>query len=76
LLLRLPESGFVVVDGKLSQSAADIFDDSRRKKLAVGFYDGTVLPMKEAHRQSSFACAAKHLAQQLKLCATSLICRT
>jgi hypothetical protein len=46
LRLRLPESGFVVVDGKLSESAIAIFDAIvRTKKLAIGFYDGTILPI-------------------------------
>jgi hypothetical protein len=46
LRLRLPEKGFVVVDGKLSESAIAIFDAIvRSKKLAIGFYDGTILPI-------------------------------
>ena len=46
LRLRLPESGFVVVDGKLSESQAEIFNAMvALKGLAVGFYDGTILPI-------------------------------
>jgi hypothetical protein len=46
LRLRLPDKGFVVVDGKLSESAIAIFDAIvRSKKLAIGFYDGTILPI-------------------------------
>ena len=46
LRLRLPEKGFVAVNGKLSQSEAEIFAAMvALKGLAVGFYDGTVLPI-------------------------------
>ncbi len=46
LRLRLPEKGFVVVDGKVTQNAIVIFDAIvQRKKLAIGFYDGTILPI-------------------------------
>jgi len=46
LRLRLPEKGFVVVDGKLSESAIAIFNAMiAQKGLAVGFYDGTILPI-------------------------------
>jgi hypothetical protein len=46
LRLRLPEKGFVVVNGKLSESQAEIFNAMvARKGLAVGFYDGTILPI-------------------------------
>ena len=44
--LHLPKKGFVVLNGKLSESATAIFDAIlARKGLAVGFYDGTVLPI-------------------------------
>jgi len=46
LRLRLPEKGFVVVNGKLSDSDTEIFGAMlARKGFAVGFYDGTVLPI-------------------------------
>ena len=44
--LRLPERGFEVVNGKLSESATAIFNAIvTRKGLAIGFYDGTILPI-------------------------------
>jgi hypothetical protein len=46
LRLRLPENGYVVINGKLSESEAEIFNAMlARKGLAVGFYDGTILPI-------------------------------
>ena len=46
LRLRLPEKGFVVVDGKLSESAIAIFNAMiAQKGLAIGFYDGAILPI-------------------------------
>jgi hypothetical protein len=46
LRLRLPERGFEVVNGKLSESATAIFNAIvTRKGLAIGFYDGTILPI-------------------------------
>jgi hypothetical protein len=38
-------TGGVVVDGKLSESADIFYAILSRKKLAVGFYDGTILPI-------------------------------
>jgi hypothetical protein len=44
--LRLPGEGFVVADGKFAENAGDVFSAIvSRKKLAVGFYDGTILPI-------------------------------
>ena len=46
LRLRLPKESFVVVDGKLSEDDAAIFKAMlARKGLALGFYDGTILPI-------------------------------
>ncbi len=46
LRLRLPEKGFVVVDGKLSESAIAIFNAMiAQKGLAIGFDNGTILPI-------------------------------
>jgi hypothetical protein len=46
LRLRLPEKGFVAVNGKVSESEAAIFNAMvALKGLAVGFYDGTILPI-------------------------------
>jgi hypothetical protein len=47
LRLRLPESSFIVVNGKLSESPSDVFSAMiAGKGLAVGFWrDGTVLPI-------------------------------
>jgi hypothetical protein len=46
LRLRLPESGFVVVNGKLAEDPGDAFGAIlARKGLAVGFYGGTILPI-------------------------------
>ena len=44
--LRPPGQAFVVVDGKLAENAGDVFGAIvSRKKLAIGFYDGTILPI-------------------------------
>jgi hypothetical protein len=46
LRLRLPEKGFVVVNGKLAENPDDAFSAIiARRGLAVGFYDGTILPI-------------------------------
>jgi hypothetical protein len=46
LRLRLPEKGFVVVNGKLAESEGKVFSAMvAQKGLAVGFYDGTILPI-------------------------------
>jgi hypothetical protein len=43
--LRGVPQAFVVIDGKLSDSA-DIFDAIlSRKKIGIGLYDGTILPI-------------------------------
>jgi hypothetical protein len=66
LRLRLPERGFVVVNGKLSESPTAIFNAIvTRKGLAIGFYDGTILtidlvgldpkPFSECIAQTDFA---------------------
>jgi hypothetical protein len=46
LRLRLPEKGFVVVNGKLAQNPDDVLSAMlARKGLTVGFYDGSILPI-------------------------------
>jgi hypothetical protein len=44
--LRLPAQSFLVVNGKLTENTGDVFDAIlSKKKLAIGFYDGTILPI-------------------------------
>jgi hypothetical protein len=60
---------FVVADGKLAENTGDIFDAISRKELAVGFYDGTILPIDliGLDPKPFIACVAQSLSQREKL---------
>jgi hypothetical protein len=67
---RLPPEAFVVANGKLAENTGDVFDAIlSRKKLAVGFYDGTILPIDliGLDPKPFVACVGQSLSQREKL---------
>ena len=45
LAVRVPPEAFVVVGRKLAENAGDVYGAIVSRRLGIGFYDGTILPI-------------------------------
>lgn len=65
LVLHVPPEAFVVAGGKLAENAIDIYGAIVSRKLGIGFYDGTILPINlvDLDPKPFSACMAQKLSQ-------------
>ena len=65
LALRVPPEAFVIADGKLAEYSIDIYRAIVSRKLGIGLWDGTILPINLVglDPQPFSACLAQSLSQ-------------
>jgi hypothetical protein len=65
LVLHVPPEAFVVAGSKLAENAIDIYGAIVSRKLGIGFYDGTILPITlvDLDPKPFSACMAQKLSQ-------------
>jgi hypothetical protein len=63
--LRVPPEAFVVANGKLVENAGDVYRAIVSRKLGIGFYDGTILPINlvDPDPKPFIACVAQQFRQ-------------
>jgi hypothetical protein len=63
LALRVPPEAFVIANGKLAENAGDIYGAIVYRRLGIGFWDGTILPINliDLDPKPFIACVAQSL---------------